>query len=108
MLVVDDAELAGTTLLRILDRGGCEGRWVGTAADARDVAEEWRPDVVLVDRNLPDGDGLALAVTLRELVPDARLVMMSGDQLSDEDVAGLDGYLMKPASARAVLDALGS
>ena len=106
VLVVDDAELAGTTLLRIVGRGGWEGRWVASAAEAEQAAKTWAPDAVLLDRNLPDGDGIELAGRLRRLLPEARLVLLSGDQVPEADLVGVDGYLLKPAAARAVLDAL--
>ena len=106
VLVVDDAELAGMTLLRIVKRGGWDGRWASSATEAEAVASEWRPAAVIVDRNLPDGDGLDLAARLRVLLPDATVVMLSGDPLEPSSLGAVDGFLLKPASARAVLEAL--
>ena len=106
--MVDDAELAGTTLLRVVARGGWDGRWVATVAEAEDVASTWRPEAVIVDRNLPDGDGLELAARLRTALPDVTIIMLSGDPLESSSLDEVDGFLLKPASARAVLDALES
>ena len=106
MLVVDDEELAATTLLSIVGRRGWEGRWVSTVQEADGVAADWRPDAVVLDRNLTDGDGIELAKRIRALVPTSRIVMLSGDRPPTIGLDDIDVYLMKPASARAVADAL--
>ncbi len=92
--------------MRILARGGREVRWERTTAEGRATAEEWRPDVVLLDRRLPDGDGLSLVKALRRRRPRPRLVVMSGDPLEAAEQRLVDAHLLKPATVRAVLDAV--
>lgn len=106
VLVVEDDGLAATTVIRILTRSGHEARSERTSAAALSAVREWRPDVVLLDKRLPDGDGLQLAQTLRRSRPCPRLVVMSGDPLNDVEARSVDAHLLKPATVQAVLDAV--
>lgn len=51
---------------------------------------EVRPDFALFDYFLPDGDGVALALDLRLRVPSVRVIIMSGMELAQRDVAICD------------------
>jgi len=106
VLVVEDDEMAATTVLRILERGGHDGRWERTTSAALDLARAWKPHVVLLDRRLPDGDGLDLARTLRAELPSARLVVMSGDPLHPGEDQDVDAHLLKPATVKGLLEAI--
>lgn len=108
MLVVEDDELAATTVTRILERAGHDVRRERTSTGGLVAAKEWEPDVVLLDRRLPDGDGLALAKALRRSRPRPRLVVMSGDPLDDAEARQVDAHLLKPATVRDLLDAVAS
>jgi DNA-binding response OmpR family regulator len=105
ILVVEDDDLAAATVSRILERAGHEVRREGNTTGALATAKAWQPACVLVDRRLPDGDGLALARRLRRS-GQARVVVMSGDPPAQGDRRGVDGYLLKPADVRAVLEAI--
>lgn len=108
VLVVDDAELARTTLHAILRRAGHEVRVASTVEEARAAMQGWSPDCVVLDHRLPDGDGLALARELRDQpeVRALRIVVMSGDALPSGATAAADAFLLKPAGAREVLSAV--
>jgi DNA-binding NarL/FixJ family response regulator len=82
----------------------------GTAAEAVDAVVRHRPDVVLMDLNLPDRSGVeATADVLRRAPATAVLVLTMVD---DDDtvlsalVAGARGYLLKGASAADVVAAV--
>jgi CheY-like chemotaxis protein len=80
ILVVDDdpafRELAGRFLA---DLGLRVAAQADTAAAALARAEETRPDAALVDVDLPDGDGIALAGALAALPWEPRIVLTSVD-----------------------------
>lgn len=73
-----------------------------TAVEAFDLAVEQRPDVLIVDRRLPDGDGLELVRRFRRRPSLARLpivMVTAGFDEADRVVAlkaGVDEYLPKP------------
>ena len=83
--------------------------------DGYEIAQAELPDVVIVDRKLPNGDGLELVRKLRQTFATSRtpiLVMTSGhDEAHRAEVtrAGADDYLAKPfepAELMARLDAI--
>ena len=97
MLVVEDD--AGLRLA--LEHGlAAEGFDVAVASDTASACEQaagGRPDVVLLDWGLPDGDGRAACHRVREAHPDARIVMLTGradggDAARD---AGAEAFLVK-------------
>jgi DNA-binding NarL/FixJ family response regulator len=49
------------------------------AAEALTLAATVRPDVILVDLGLPDGDGIDLVRSLRQMLPEARCVVLTLD-----------------------------
>ena len=83
---------------------------VGTArtcAAALQLALRTQPDVLLLAAALPDGDGLALAATLRDLCPNTRILILASQ--ADDDArqrtlaAGAVGLLSKDHSVDEVL-----
>jgi two-component system response regulator EvgA len=115
VLLVDDNARVRATLAMLL-------RWsrgwevVGEAEDgatACALAAARRPDLVLLDLSLPDGDGLSLLPRLRALDPPPRVVLLTGepaDLMRERALAlGAAGYLektMPPDELLAKLDAL--
>ena len=110
VLVVEDDESIATQLVRGLTRGGYLVDHVGTgsAALARSAA-----DVVLLDLELPDADGVQVCRKLRERSDTAIIVITAHGEEPDRVMAldaGADDYLVKPfglaelqARIRAVL-----
>jgi DNA-binding NarL/FixJ family response regulator len=77
-----------------------------SAAEAVALYERLRPDVMLVDLNMPGG-GLEAIIATRRMHPDARIVMLTSYE-GDENVhralqAGAAGYLLKQAGFEEIL-----
>lgn len=114
VVVVDDhpVVLAGLTALIEADPTMTV---VGSAASARDtesLALEVKPDVCVLDLQLPDGDGISLGVALKRRWPGTRVLVLT--MASDPGAvirslgAGLDGYLLKdsdPSELRTAIHA---
>lgn len=65
VLIVEDEPFVAFDLeAQILDGGGAT-RIAPTVAEAERHADEWQPDLILMDIRLPDGDGIDLARTIR-------------------------------------------
>jgi DNA-binding NarL/FixJ family response regulator len=80
----------------------------GSVAEAVEQAERCRPAVILMDYQLPDGDGVAATKTLKQAHPEVMVVMLTS--YTDEQVlvaameAGCSGYITKHDGAKVVAD----
>jgi DNA-binding response OmpR family regulator len=99
LLVEDEAELANLILRNVGAKGFAIDR-VKTVAEARDAAGAAPYALVLLDRRLPDGDGLSAIPDLRRAHPAIPIIILTALDAIDARVAGLDGgaddYLVKP------------
>jgi two-component system response regulator RegA len=77
ILVIDDDEVLGKVLSRVLERPGVTVCRATTVDEALQVAQLCRPRLALLDLCLPDGDGLQLARRLRTERPDLALILMT-------------------------------
>jgi len=104
ILVADDHPLIRLALRRDLERGGFEiCAEAGTGAEAADAALRERPDLCLLDVQMPDGGGLAATAAIRRSLPTAKIVLITAAPDEDGVLAaarcGADGYLSKGADA---------
>ena len=111
VLVVDDDAAVRGLIVRILQsRGHVVVGEAGSVADALRCAEALRPDVVLVDIGLPDGDGFGLTRQLRALSPTLRVVLFSSDadrtNAAAAERAGAVGFLPKDELSSPALQRL--
>jgi DNA-binding NtrC family response regulator len=79
LIVDDDAEFRRTAGRLLADRGYRVVGQVGSVVGARLAIDELRPDAVLLDINLPDGDGVSLAEELASSHPGLRVLLTSTD-----------------------------
>ena len=108
VLLVDDSGLARRSTRRILEGAGYQ---VVEAEDGMAAIEQYfveKPDVVMLDLVMKGMYGLEVLSKLREMDPDARVVVLSADiQTSSRDLvqaAGASGFLSKPADPGQMLD----
>ena len=112
VLIVDDHAVVREGLQAFLElQEGIEV--AGQAADGEDAVEaavRLRPDVILMDLVMPRLDGVAAMRSLRESVPDARVIVLTSflddDKLLPALRAGAAGYLLKNAEPREVARAV--
>ncbi len=105
VLVVDDIPETRDHLTKLLSFEA-DIDVVGSASSGREaleVAAKLLPDVVLMDINMPDMDGIAATEQLASTVPSAAVVMMSvqgeADYLRRSMLAGAREFLVKPFSS---------
>jgi DNA-binding NarL/FixJ family response regulator len=111
VLVVDDHPMWRDAAARSLTEAGIAV--TGTAsngAQALRVASAIRPDVVLLDLNLPDMSGAEVTRQLLTALPAVRVLMLSASgerqDVLDAVTAGASGYLLKSAEVTELLDAV--
>jgi CheY-like chemotaxis protein len=85
ILLVDDDEVLGRVLSRVLERRGYTVARATGAAQALQEAKDHPPRLALLDLCLPDGDGITLGRQLRELAPDLPLVLLTAFPLRLRD-----------------------
>lgn len=109
VLVVDDHNLFRQGLIALLN-GAAETEVVGeagTGAEAIDQAEALTPDVILMDIQMPDMNGIEATRRILADHPDTGIIMLT--MLEDDDslfaamCAGARGYILKGADKAEVL-----
>lgn len=110
-MVVDDHPMWRDGVARDLtDAGYLVTAAIGEGAQALRVAPAARPDVVVLDLQLPDLSGVEVIHGLLDVVPSVRILMLSasGEQrdVLDALTAGATGYLVKSAGRSEFLDAV--
>lgn len=114
VLIVDDHPVVLTGLSALIDSDP-QLKVVATArsaSEARALPPAVAPDVAVLDLQLPDGDGIALGIELRQVWPALRVLILT--MHADEGTviqslaSGLNGYLLKDADPEDVLAAVHS
>jgi DNA-binding NarL/FixJ family response regulator len=101
VLIVDDHEVLSASLARVLDEEPdiISAGLASTLAQARARVVSATPDVVLLDRRLPDGDGIGAIPELRALRPSVNVVVLTASATDDVLVraieAGAAGFVSK-------------
>ena len=106
LLVEDDREIQGF-LKHALTEAGYKVNLAADALAAERLALEGRPEILIVDLGLPDMDGIALILRLRQLGIHAPVLILSARRTVDDRVRGLeqggDDYLTKPFALAELL-----
>ena len=112
VLVVDDHPLVRDSLQRVLQNTG-EFEIVGLASNGEEavpLAQDLRPDAVIMDLIMPGRGGVAACREIVELLPDTRVLILTASTDDDAVIAavaaGATGYVVKDASLPELLEAL--
>ncbi|WP_239027226.1 hybrid sensor histidine kinase/response regulator [Ramlibacter algicola] len=109
ILVVDDLMASAETLMTLLEMEGFEVQVANEGIAALKIAEDFRPDVVLLDIGLPGMNGFEVAHQLRSQASsrDALLIALTGygeaESRSRSAQAGFDFHMVKPADVSLLL-----
>ena len=106
ILVVEDEESISEPFAEALRRAGFEPLVTATAAGALELAGSAKPDLVVLDLALPDGDGRDVCRELRRS-SDVPIMMLTARGTELDKIVGLelgaDDYVVKPFSAAEVI-----
>ncbi len=110
--IVEDNAGLGATLRRVvesMDDCQCAGVWI-SGEEALVKVPAFRPDVVLMDINLPGISGIEATAKLKAEMPELLVVMVTvyrdHDKIFDALKAGACGYLLKRSSPEEVRQAI--
>lgn len=112
VLVVDDEKVLAASLTEVLQNAGYQPRAVFSASEAITAMNEFRPDIIISDVIMPGGNGIDLAMKLREQCPDCIVVLFSGNAATQGllDHARAQGFgfdvIAKPIHPRELLKRL--
>jgi len=100
ILIVEDEKILSDNMAKFLSRNSFDVRASLTIRGAKDLLSKQSFDFVLLDYNLPDGDGLKLLSNIKEEYQDTAVIMITGESSVEIAVnamkAGADDYLTKP------------
>jgi CheY-like chemotaxis protein len=112
ILVVDDLAASAETLMTLLEMEGFQVRIANEGMAALKIAEEFKPEVVLLDIGLPGMNGFEVAHRLR-MQPESRDALMialtgygEAESRSRSAQAGFDFHMVKPADVNLLLSML--
>lgn len=110
--IVEDSDKFRETLARILNRSEgfrCISQYPN-AEDALKALPEDKPDVVLMDINLPGMNGVECVRQLKQLLPKVQVMMLTvyedTDNIFNALTAGATGYMLKQTSRDELLEAI--
>lgn len=111
IMIVDDSKISRTILSNHLSKTNFEV--VAMAADAAEAVrlyQQHSPDLVTMDMNLPDADGIECSKKIRGIDPEAKIVMISAMKdaslVAQGRAAGISAFLQKPVNTNDIIDTL--
>src|SRR5271170_3470263 len=110
--IVEDSDKLRETLVRVLNRAdgfSCVSQYAN-AEDALKDLPQAKPDVVLMDINLPGMNGVECVRQLKKIAPQIQVMMLTvyedTENIFDALSAGASGYLLKRTTGPELLDAI--
>ena len=107
ILIVDDDDIMRSFLRIMLREAKVEDiDEVGTAAKANKLIVKKKFDLIFLDINLPDADGVEFISSIKKELPDTNIIMISGEATSDRVTqamqSGAKDFIAKPFNAAIV------
>lgn len=106
ILIVEDDELLNKMLVYNLQSESYGIVSVETVKEAMEVLKSQPFDLVLLDINLPDGDGYAIAKTIREKYSDTIVIFLTANDRESDEIRGYElgavDYITKPFSIHSL------
>lgn len=113
VLIADDEEAIRNGLKKIITSADIDLNVIGEASDgeiALEMAEKLKPDIMLIDINMPFLNGLDFLNKVSRLMPDTITIIISGyDEFEYARKAlqlGVFDYILKPVNRRKLIDSL--
>ena len=111
VMVVDDSRISRMMVSSMLAKTNFEVcAMAENSAEAVALYAKTKPDVVTMDMNLPDADGIECTRRIHAIDPKAKIVMISAMKdaklIMQGRMAGIGSFLQKPVSTNELIDTL--
>ena len=111
VMIVDDSKVSRTILANHLSKTNFEViAMAKDAAEAVQLYQEYNPQIVTMDMNLPDADGIECSKRIHALDPEVKIVMISAmkdtNLIAKGREVGIGAFLQKPVSTNAIIETL--
>ena len=111
ILIIEDIKELSDLVALYLNKEGFEVRAAESAEDGFSVIEEWKPDLIILDINLPGMDGFEFLQKLRQsrvsLARDMPVLIVSARDSDEDQISGFgigaDEYITKPFSPKVLV-----
>lgn len=114
LLIAEDEVIERQALKKILEKGLAEVHVCGEAANGReavDMADQYKPDMILMDMKMPGIDGVAAIKKIKRMAPDTKFIVVSAydtfTYAQEVMREGVKDYLLKPTKKEDVIHAVG-
>ena len=111
IVIVEDDLVIRDSLKEILEMNNYEVMAIDSCLDLMKKVNEFRPDILITDIIMPDKDGIEIIIEAKKVLPDIRLIAISGGGRIDSEsylntakYLGADATLKKPFSHKELLD----
>lgn len=108
ILLVDDDEAFSAVMQRVLTRHQYDVEYALNGTDALQIAENFKPNIILLDLKMNDESGLQLIEPLLEKSPHSKIIMLTGYGSIPTAVEamkrGAANYLSKPIESKALVE----
>ena len=117
IIIADDHKMVAEAISRLVETIEVEGSRIGevvsiayTLEETRKACEELKPDILLVDMAMPDGNGIDFIPKLQELCPTMKIVVLT--YYSEASIVrlalnnGARGYFLKACNAQELVEGL--
>jgi two-component system response regulator NreC len=112
IIVVEDHEMMRAGIKLLVDSQG-DMEVVGEAGDGRtaiELAQQLKPDVVLMDISMPELNGLKATATLKRILPEIKILTLTRHTddayLQELLQAGVSGYVLKQSAPTELISAI--
>jgi PAS domain S-box-containing protein len=85
VLIVDDEEQAIVPMAILLNKSGFQTIGARNCEEALAMLNSWRPDLVIIDYNMPGRNGIDCAVAINGLAPSVKIIILSGSATEEID-----------------------
>lgn len=103
-LIIDDDQDLCFLLKNVLKRKIEKIEIAGTLEEGRELLAKNLPDVIFLDNNLPDGQGVMYISLFKHIAPQAKIIVISAIPTAKEKAMeyGADAFMEKPMKAESI------